>query len=256
MTTEKHTRETLTAIRRWTPKLFSLRLTRSPAFRFTDGQFARLGVETPGGTVWRAYSMVSSSHDEHLEFFSIVVPDGAFTSRLSGLVPGDSVLVDKQAYGFLTLDRFPDGEDLWLLATGTGIAPFLSILGGLEVWERFTRIVLVYSVREAAELAYQDEIRALAGHPVFGAAARDKLVYLPVVTREAVPGALSQRITTLLESGALEAAAACAIDPARARVMLCGNPQMVTDTRALLQQRGLSLSRLSAPAQLAVEQFW
>jgi ferredoxin/flavodoxin---NADP+ reductase len=256
MPADNFTRESITAIRRWTPKLFSLSLTRSPGFRFTSGQFARLGVETDAGTVWRAYSMVSSSHDEGLEFFSIVVPGGAFTSRLSGLEPGDTVLVGKQSFGFLTLDRFPDGEHLWLLATGTGIAPFLSILGDLEVWRRFERIVLVYSAREAAELAYQDEIAALRRHPVFGDDATKKLCYLPVVTREQVAGTLSRRVTDMLTDGSLEAAAGLSIEPARSRLMICGNPQMVEDTRGILQGRGLALSRLTAPAQLAVEQFW
>ena len=131
-------------------------------FRFRAGQFARLGVtRADGSVVWRAYSMVSAPHDEYLDFFSIVVPGGEFTSELSRLRQGDSLLIDRQAFGFLTLDRFVGGRDLWLLATGTGIAPFLSILQDFEVWERFERIKLVYSVREARELAYQPLIAGL-----------------------------------------------------------------------------------------------
>ena len=159
---EKFTRQRLLEVQTLTPTLFTLRTTRDPGFRFTAGQFARLGVRKPSGSiVWRAYSMVSAPHDEFLDFFSIVVPDGEFTSELSRLEPGDELLIDKQAFGFLTLDRFPDGRDLWLLATGTGLAPFLSILQDFEVWQRFERIVLVYSARTGSELAYQQLIREL-----------------------------------------------------------------------------------------------
>lgn len=256
MSADQYTVETITAIRGWTPKLFSLRLTRSPGFRFTAGQFARLGVEKDGRTVWRAYSMVSSSFDDHLEFFSIVVPGGEFTSELARLSVGDRVHVGKAAFGYLTLDRFQGGRDLWLLATGTGVAPFLSILAEPDVWQRFENVILVYSVREAAELVYRDEIAALARHPLFGEDAARKLRFVPVVTRETVDGTLGQRITALIEQGTLEREAGLAFDPVHSRVMICGNPEMVADTRRILQGCGLALSRLSAPAQLAVEQFW
>jgi ferredoxin--NADP+ reductase len=137
-------------------------LSRDPGFRFTAGQFARLGVrKAEGSTVWRAYSMVSAVHDEFLEFFSIVVSGGEFTRQLSRLAVGDELLVERQPFGFLTLDRFVDGHDLWLLASGTGLAPFLSILQGQEVWQRFSRIVLVYCARSARELACQPLINQL-----------------------------------------------------------------------------------------------
>ncbi len=152
---EKYTTQTLLDVQPLTPNLFTLRTSRDPGFRFRAGQFARLGVtKADGSTVWRAYSMVSSPFDEFLEFFSIVVPGGEFTSELSRLQVGDSLMVERQAFGYLTLDRFVDGRDLWLLSTGTGVAPFLSILQDFEVWEKFERIILVYSVREARELAY------------------------------------------------------------------------------------------------------
>jgi len=256
MSADKFTAETITSIQPWTPKLFSVRTTRSAGFRFVAGQFARLGVQKSDKIVWRAYSMASSSLDEYLEFFSIVVPDGEFTSELSSLRLGDQILLDKTAYGYLTLDRFQSGKDLWLLATGTGLAPFLSMLHTFDIWQQFENIVLVYSVREAAELAYQDQILGLKQHLHFGEFAQRQLRYIPVVTREAVPGALTQRVTDLLLDGQLEAAAGLAIDCERSRLMICGNPQMVSDTRQLLQARGLSLARLSAPGQIAVEQFW
>lgn len=253
---EKFTRQHLLEVQTLTPSLFTLRTTRDPGFRFTAGQFARLGVRKPSGSiVWRAYSMVSAPHDEFLDFFSIVVPDGEFTSELSRLKPGDELLVDKQAFGFLTLDRFPDGRDLWLLGTGTGIAPFLSILQDFEVWQRFERIILVYSARTASELAYQDLIRELPQRDYLEGLG-SKLTYLPVVTREDHPGALGGRITTLIESGELERAADLQLTPEHSRIMLCGNPQMIEDTRAMLKTRDLNLALTRRPGQVAVENYW
>ena len=253
---EKFTRQTLLDVQPLTPSLFSLRTTRDPGFRFRSGQFARLGVtKADGSVVWRAYSMVSSPFDEHLDFFSIVVPGGEFTSELSRLKEGDSLLIDKQAFGFLTLDRFADGRDLWLLATGTGIAPFVSILQDFEAWERFESIKLVYSVREAKELAYLDLIAGLEQRDYLAEYA-GKLQFIPVVTREQHPGALNGRITTLIENGELERAAGLALTPEHSRVMLCGNPQMIDDTRQLLKQRDLQLSLSRRPGQVAVENYW
>jgi len=253
---EKFTCQTLLTVTPLTPSLFSLRTTRDPGFRFRAGQFARLGVtKADGSTVWRAYSMVSSPHDEFLEFFSIVVPGGEFTSELSRLNVGDTLMVERQAFGFLTLDRFVDGRDLWLLATGTGIAPFLSILQDFEVWERFERIMLVYSAREQKELAYQDLITEL-GQRDYLAEFAHKLTYIPIVTRETIEGALRGRITTLIENGELEQAAGVELSPEHSRVMLCGNPQMIDDTRQLLKARELQLSLTRRPGQVAVENYW
>ena len=253
---EKFTRQTLLDVKPLTPSLFTLRTTRDHGFRFRAGQFARLGVtKADGSTVWRAYSMVSSPHDEFLEFFSIVVPGGEFTSELSRLQVGDTLLVDRQAFGYLTLDRFVDGRDLWLLATGTGIAPFVSILQDFEVWEKFERIVLVYSAREARELAYQDLITELSSRDYLAEHAH-KLTYIPIVTREQIPGALNGRITTLIESGELERAVNLELTPEHSRVMLCGNPQMIDDTRKLLKARNLQLSLSRRPGQVAVENYW
>ncbi len=253
---EKFSRQTLLDVQPLTPSLFTLRTTRDAGFRFRAGQFARLGVtKADGTTVWRAYSMVSSPFDEFLEFFSIVVPGGEFTSELSRLKAGDTLLVDRQAFGYLTLDRFVDGRDLWLLSTGTGVAPFLSILQDFEVWEKFERVILVYSVREARELAYQQLIAELMQRDYLAEYAH-KFQFIPVVTREQHVGALSGRITTLIENGELEQTAGVALDPAHSRVMLCGNPQMIDDTRALLKERGMSLSLTRRPGQVAVENYW
>lgn len=253
---DKFTRQTLLEVNPLTPSLFTLRTTRDNGFRFRAGQFTKLGVtKADGSTVWRAYSVVSSPYDEFLEFFSIVVPGGEFTSELSRLKVGDTLMVERQAYGYLTLDRFIDGRDLWLLATGTGVAPFLSILQDFEVWEKFERIVLVYSAREVRELAYQDLIADLTQREYLAEYAH-KLIYIPIVTREEVPGTLNGRITTLIESGELERAAGVELSPEHSRVMLCGNPQMIDDTRKLLKERNLQLSLTRRPGQVAVENYW
>lgn len=253
---EKFTRETITSIQRWTPSLFSFRCTRFDGFRFTAGQFARLGVRTEsGGVVWRAYSMVSSPFDEFLEFYSIQVPDGEFTSRLSELQVGDELLIEKQPQGFLTLDRFVDGRDLWMLSTGTGVAPFLSILQDFEAWERFERIVLVFSVRSSAELTYGDFLQELLAREYIAPHAH-KFCFVPVVTREEQKGCLNKRITDLIGNGELEQAAGVPLTPDYSRVLICGNPQMVEDTRLLLKQRDMQLSLTRRPGQVAVENYW
>ena len=253
---DKFTCQTLLEVNPLTPSLFTLRTTRDNGFRFRAGQFTKLGVtKADGSTVWRAYSVVSSPYDEFLEFFSIVVPGGEFTSELSRLKVGDTLMVERQAYGYLTLDRFIDGRDLWLLATGTGVAPFLSILQDFEVWEKFERIVLVYSAREVRELAYQDLIADLTQREYLAEYAH-KLTYIPIVTREEVPDTLNGRITTLIESGELERAAGVQLSPEHSRVMLCGNPQMIDDTRKLLKERNLQLSLTRRPGQVAVENYW
>lgn len=253
---EKFTCQTLLSVESLTPSLFSLRTTRDQGFRFRAGQFARLGVtKADGSTVWRAYSMVSSPYDEFLEFLSIVVPGGEFTSELSRLDVGDTLMVERQAFGYLTLDRFVDGRDLWLLATGTGVAPFISILQDFEVWEKFERIVLVYSVREPKELAYQDLIAELFQREHLKGY-KHKLTYIPVVTRGDKSGALNKRITTLIKNGELERVAGVEITPEHSRVMLCGNPQMIDDTRKLLKERNLQLSLTRRPGQVAVENYW
>lgn len=253
---EKYTRQTITEVWPWADNLFSLRTTRDPRFRFSAGQFARLGVEKADGEiVWRAYSMVSAPHDEFLEFFSIVVPGGAFTSELSRLKPGDTLLVEKQPYGYLTLERFTGGRDLWLLSTGTGLAPFLSMLQEPDVWQRYERIVLVYSVREAKDLAYQEMIKGLAELEYLEGVAQ-KLIYIPVVTREDHPGALRGRITTLIENGELEKAAGLELSTEHSRILICGNPEMVDDTRAVLKARDFLLALTRRPGQVAVENYW
>lgn len=256
VTQEKFTRQRITDLHTWTPSLFSFRCTRDAGFRFTAGQFARLGVRKANGSiVWRGYSMVSSPFDEFLEFFSIVVPGGEFTSQLSQLTVGDEILIEKQAHGFLTLDRFVDGESLWLLSTGTGVAPFLSMLQDFEIWRRFERIFLVYSVRYAAELAYKDLLNEVLTREYVAEYAH-KFTFVPVVTREDVAGCLGVRITDLLISGGLEKHVGLSMTAQSSRVMLCGNPEMVEDCRVLLQKRDMQLSLTRKPGAVAVENYW
>lgn len=253
---DKYTAETITEMRAWTPHLFSFKLTRFTGYRFVPGQFARLGLRKEDGSiVWRAYSIVSASYDEHLEFFSIVVPGGEFTSRLSALKVGDEILVEKMNYGLLTTARFEQGHDLWMLATGTGVAPFISILHELDTWESYDRIVLVYSVRHSSELAYEDTVASFAAHEYFGEFA-DKLTFVPVVTREARPGILSKRIPILLENGELQQHAGISLDPERSRIMICGNPEMVDETRRWFVDNGYTISRRAQPGHLALENLW
>ncbi|NLU13004.1 MAG: ferredoxin--NADP reductase [Gammaproteobacteria bacterium] len=256
VTQEKFTRQRITDLHTWTPSLFSFRCTRDAGFRFTAGQFARLGVRKANGSiVWRGYSMVSSPFDEFLEFFSIVVPGGEFTSQLSQLTVGDEILIEKQAHGFLTLDRFVDGESLWLLSTGTGVAPFLSMLQDFAIWRRFERIVLVYSVRYAAELVYKDLLNEVLTREYVAEYAH-KFTFVPVVTREDVAGCLGVRITDLLISGELEKHVGLSMTAQSSRVMLCGNPEMVEDCRVLLQKRDMQLSLTRKPGAVAVENYW
>jgi ferredoxin--NADP+ reductase len=185
----------------------------------------------------------------------VVVPGGAFTSRLSKLREGDEILVERKSYGFLTTDRFEAGRDLWMLATGTGLAPFLSILHDFSTWESYENLVLVQSVRTQSELAYEELIRGFEKSEHYGELAH-KLRYARIVTREAVPGTLRDRVTKLLANGVLEENLGLRLDPDRSRIMLCGNPEMVEDSRRILVERGYRLSRRGEPGHLAVENYW
>lgn len=252
---EKWTAERVLAIRRWTPTLLSIRLTRFKGFRFTPGHYARLGLEGESGAVWRPFSVVSAAYDEHLEFLAVLVPGGAFSGRLETLAVGDTVLVEKASYGFLTLDQLAPGRDLWLLASGSGLGPFVSILREPQVWQDFERLIVVHSVRREAELAYREEILTLPGEELF-AGARATLRHIPVVTREPGTAALAARIPQLLADGRLEAAAGVALAREDARVMVCGNPEMARVLRGMLGTRGLQTGRRGVAGQMAFENYW
>jgi len=253
MSIEKFSIEKVLSVQRWTNTLFSFTITRPAHFKFTAGQFARIGLKVGDDLVVRAYSVVSSPFDETLEFFSIVVPDGAFTSNLQHLQVGDALYLEKIPYGFLTLARYqlPLPKDLWLLATGTGLAPFISMLQDFETWSKYEKINLVYSVRTESELAYVDRIQEIAllfgeGHTGFK--------FIPIVTRDP-NAALHDRLPILIENGELEKAADLKFNADTTHVMLCGNPQMVDDTKAALKARGLTMNR-RGEGNIAVENYW
>lgn len=251
----KWTAERVLSIRRWAPTLLSIRLTRYRGFRFTPGHYARLGLEGEGGAVWRPFSVVSAAYDEHLEFLAVLVPGGAFSGRLDTLAVGDTVLAEKASYGFLTLDQLAPGRDLWLLASGSGLGPFVSILREPQVWQDFERLIVVHSVRREAELAYREDILALPNEELF-AGARAKLRHIPVVTREPGTAALAARIPQLLADGRLEAVAGVPLTREDARVMVCGNPEMARELRGQLSARGLQTARRGVPGQMAFENYW
>lgn len=235
----------------WTPVLLSFRIPRPPDFRFVPGHYARLGLaDGTDAPVWRPFSMVSGPEDDFLEFVVVQVPGGEFSERLRGRQVGDEVLVEKLSLGFLTLDQLAPGRDLWLLASGTGIGPFVSILRDGRTWRGFARLVLAHSVRRQDELAYREEIAALPG-------VRDgRLRYVPVVTRETVPGALGARIPQLIADGRLQRAAGIDLDVADSRVMVCGNPELTREMRALLAARGFQPGRRGVRGQMAFEKYW
>jgi ferredoxin--NADP+ reductase len=234
--------ERVLTVRHWNDTLFSFTTTRDTALRFHNGHFVMIGLEVEGKPLMRAYSIASANYEENLEFFSIKVQDGPLTSRLQHLKEGDSILVSKKPVGTLVADDLKPGKHLYLFATGTGLAPFLSIIKDPDVYERFEKVVLLHGVRHTNELAYADFIeRELPGNEFFGEMARDKLIYYPTVTRE--PFRNQGRITALVESGKLfEDIGLPPLDPAVDRAMICGSPQMLSDIRAMLDSRGFHVS--------------
>jgi ferredoxin--NADP+ reductase len=257
-TAEKATVEKVLRLQWWTDKLVTFTTTRPPAYSFAAGQYARLGLRDERGLVWRAYSMVSSPAQEFLEFYGVLVPNGLFTTQLKALKEGDGILLEKQCFGFMTPDRFPDGEDLWMIATGTGVGPFISMLRDPYVWGKFRNLVLVHGVRHAEEFAYTEELESYARHAPFESQAR--LTVVRSVTREQQPATnpllLHGRVTTLFESGALERATGLPVTDAASRIMLCGNPEMIEDMRRLLHARSLRPVRRALPGHFVTENYW
>ena len=236
-------------LRQWTEELYSLQV-RADIAPFIAGQFTRVAREIDGEIVARPYSFVNAPDNPLLEFYFITVPAGPLSHELIQLVPGDHILVAPRAAGFFILKELPDAESLWMLATGTAIGPFLSILGTAEVWERFRHIILVHSVRNARELTYRDTLAdLLRRHP-------EQLQVISMVSREPLDHALEGRITQAIEDGRLEARAGLMLDPAGSQVMICGNPAMVHDTTHLLEQRGLRKNRRREPGHITTEQYW
>ena len=233
--------------RHWTETLFSLRV-EGAALSFEAGQFVRIALDTvegnAGARVARAFSFVNPPQDPMLEFYGVIVPEGPLSPRLAKLNAGDALYVASNPAGFLVLREVPDAETLWLVATGTGLAPFLSILRTATPWRRFKNVVLVHAVRYASELTYKDVIRATAAR------------YVTFVSRESAPGSLAGRIPAAIVDGRLEQAAGLPLSAASSHVMLCGNPQMLRDAAAALAARGMRKHRRRASGHITVESFW
>lgn len=241
-------------VHHWNDSLFSFRTTRDPGFRFDSGQFVMIGLEVDGRPLMRAYSIASANYEEHLEFFSIKVPDGPLTSRLQHLKPGDPLIVSRKPTGTLVLNDLKPGRHLYLFGTGTGLAPFMSLVRDPETYERYEKIVIAHGVRNVNDLAYQDYLEnELPQHEYLGELVRDKLIYYPTVTREAFRN--RGRITDNIVDGAMsETIGLPPLDPTTDRVMLCGSPSMLEDTCALLDQRGFQVSpRTREPGDYVIE---
>lgn len=246
--------EDVLSVHHWNESLFSFRTTRERSLRFKNGQFVMIGLEVQGKPLMRAYSIASPNYEDHLEFFSIKVQDGPLTSRLQHLKVGDQIMVSRKPTGTLVPDDLLPGRNLYMLSTGTGLAPFLSLIQDPEVYERFEKIVLVHGVRHVNELAYADFIsKTLPAHEYLGDDISEKLIYYPTVTREEFH--TRGRLTNHISSGKLfEDVGVPALDPRQDRAMICGSPAMLVDTGALLDSLGFKISpRMGEPGDYVIE---
>jgi ferredoxin--NADP+ reductase len=237
------------ALKPWSERLFSIQIA-AEVEPWQAGQFTKIALDIDGERVGRPYSYVNPPHRNPLEFYFITVPGGPLTAHLVELKAGDPIFVAPKAAGFLVLSELPDADHLWLLSTGTALGPFLAICETPTPWQRFKKVVLVHAVRTAAELAYQDSVRAIAAaHP-------DQFVYIPFVTREDTDFAIKARIPEAISDGRLEARAGIPLKADNSQVMICGNPAMVRDTTDTLIARGLKKHRRRDPGQISVENYW
>lgn len=242
------------SVHHWNDSLFSFTTTREESLRFKNGQFVMIGLETDGKPLTRAYSIASPNWEEHLEFFSIKVQEGPLTSKLQHLKPGDSLLVSRKPTGTLVLDDLKAGRHLYMLSTGTGLAPFLSLIQDPEAYERFEKIVLIHGVRTVSELAYRDFItETLPAHEFLGEEIREKLIYYPTVTREDFH--TTGRLTDHIRSGRLaEDIGLPPMDPAHDRAMICGSPAMLEESSQVLNELGFEISpRMGEPGDYVIE---
>ena len=250
----KYSSERVLSVHHWNDSLFSFKTTRDPGLRFENGQFVMIGLEVDGIPLTRAYSIVSPNYEEYLEFFSIIVPNGTLTSRLKYIQVGDELLVSKKPTGTLVIHDLKPAKNLYLLSTGTGLAPFISLIQDIEVYDRFEKVILVHGVRHQIELAYADFIeKVLPNNEFFGNEVRDKLIYYPTVTRE--PFRNQGRLTDLINSGKLfDDIGLPPLNSANDKVMICGSPQMLADTEALLDANGFIVSpRVGQPGDYVIE---
>jgi ferredoxin/flavodoxin---NADP+ reductase len=245
--------ERVLSVHHWTDKLFTFTTTRDPALRFSNGHFTMIGLRVNGKPLLRAYSIVSANYEEHLEFLSIKVPDGPLTSKLQHMKVGDTIIVGKKPTGTLLIDYLNPGKRLYMLSTGTGMAPFMSIIRDPDTYERFEQVILVHGVRNKDELAYHDLVtKHLPAHEFLGEMVSSKLRYYPTVTREAYKN--MGRVTTLMESGKLFTDLGLPpIDPAVDRVMICGSPGMLRDIKHMLEGKGFKEGNTSKPGDFVIE---
>jgi len=245
--------ERVLSVHHWTDRLFSFTTTRDPALRFSNGHFTMIGLRVNGKPLLRAYSIVSANYEEHLEFLSIKVPDGPLTSRLQHIQVGDTVIVGKKPTGTLVVDYLLPGKRLYMFGTGTGLAPFMSIVRDPETYERFEQVILVHGVRQVDELAYHDMlVETLPNHEFLGELVTSKLRYYPTVTRQSYRN--MGRVTELIESGKLFTDLGVPpLDPAHDRVMICGSPAMLRDLKHLLEQRHFKEGNTSTPGDFVIE---
>lgn len=249
--------ERIVDVRYWTPSLLSFSTTRPLELTFLPGQYARIALEVGDRLVWRAFSFVSTASDSLLEFVAVLVPGGLFTSRLAEMQPGDKLYVEHENYGFLTPDRFVDGDELWMVATGTGIGPFMSMLRDRSVWKKFRRIFLVRGVRDSSERIFRDELLELQKQASMDDA---RLSLIDCVSRfqgeASASDVIPARITIAWDKGWLETIAYQKITPASSRIMLCGNPKMIEDMRERLHARGMTPCRRATAGQFLTENYW
>lgn len=246
--------ETVIKVHHWNDTLFSFKTTREPGFRFRNGHFTMIGLAQPDGRpLLRAYSIASANYEDELEFFSIKVADGALTSQLQKIRPGDEIQINSKSTGTLVTDHLLPGKHLYLLSTGTGLAPFLSIIKDHEIYEQYDKVILTHGVRNVDELAYQHFITEdLPNNEYFGDEIREKLIYYPTVTRETYKN--QGRLTDLLSSGKLEADLGLpTINPEHDRFMMCGSPSMLKDTCAILDERGFQEVRHGDSGHYVIE---
>ena len=245
--------ERVLSVHHWTDRLFTFTTTRDPSLRFSNGHFTMIGLRVNNKPLLRAYSIVSPNYEEHLEFLSIKVPDGPLTSRLQHIQPGDTLIVGKKPTGTLVTDYLLPGKRLYLLATGTGLAPFMSIIRDPEVYERFEKIVLVHGVRQIDELAYNELLTEdLKAHEFLGELVTNQLLYYPTVTRQAYHN--MGRVTEVIETGKIfEDLDLPMLDPIHDRVMICGSPAMLRDLKHMLEGRGFKEGNTSTPGDYVIE---